>query len=144
VCKGHCSVDGSVCTTNADCLPPQTCTLGVTPNACIGAPDGTCLATTEFCCGAQLCCSTNPQAPQTCGEGPPPFCITTCPQNTQPCSNGTSVDCCVIGSESCISGTCKTNCGMTTCFPDTQTCCGVGFCCDNATQICTASACVSR
>jgi len=128
----HCSVDADCrfpnCTESSlclsgemTCLPPQ-----IIPNHCAG---GTCL-TTETCCGAGNCCRQDDEVFETCTSG---VCVPACRQGTFAC--GQEVLTCCLDSQLCVAGACKTSCGTTSCFPETETCCA-DVCCDSATQIC--------
>ncbi len=126
----QCSVDAdcrfpncteSVCLSGEmTCLPPQ-----IIPNFCgpVTCP------TNEVCCFGS-CCRQDDEVFEKCSSR---VCIPACRNGTFAC--GQEVLTCCLDSQLCLSGACKTDCGGTSCFPDTETCCG-SVCCDSATQIC--------
>ena len=138
-CRGRCSVTTEqFCSSDGDCRlpncaecfvedPNQTCVPGfIVPNHCGG---GTCL-TSESCCAGSSCCRNDDEVYEVCSAG---VCQPSCRSGTFAC--GQEVLTCCLNSQLCVAGTCKTSCGPTSCFQDTETCCG-DVCCDSATQIC--------
>lgn len=130
-CEQRCSESTTVsCVANADCQwPPcvecigttgQTCEPQVIRNEC-GA--GSCLSS-EHCCAGSTCCRN---ADQACSAG---VCQQSCSFGSFSCG-----ETCCLNAQVCQSGACKTSCGPTSCFEDTELCCG-DVCCDSATQTC--------